>query len=96
MSRFYASIQGSRGEATRMGTKNSGIRGHVRGWSVGATVDGSADMGADVITIHGTAGSNGGESPGYLVQLSDESGEARIIGVGEAVREWLREEERQA
>ena len=41
MSRFYANIQGNRGEATRQGTTNSGLYGHISGWDVTATlVDG--------------------------------------------------------
>lgn len=39
MSRFYASIQGSRGEATRQGTCKSGMVGHIRGWKIGACVE---------------------------------------------------------
>jgi len=38
MSHFYASIKGSRGEATRLGTPNSGIKGHIRGWNLGVRV----------------------------------------------------------
>ena len=38
MAQFYADIQGNRGQATRMGTKKSGINGHIRGWDVGARV----------------------------------------------------------
>ena len=45
MAHFYASIQGNRGEATRMGTKSSGIDGHIRGWNVGARV--SCYVGSD-------------------------------------------------
>ena len=63
MAHFYASIQGSRGEATRLGTKNSGISGHVRGWHVGGEVDMSVDSeGRDVATFTATGGSNGGRS----------------------------------
>lgn len=35
MSQFYASIQGNRGEATRMGTKESGMSGYIRSWDIG-------------------------------------------------------------
>lgn len=35
MAHFYASIQGNRSERTCVGTKNSGIDGHVRGWDIG-------------------------------------------------------------
>lgn len=38
MSRFYASIEGNRGIATRQGTPKSGIQGHVRGWKLGVRV----------------------------------------------------------
>ena len=38
MSHFYANIQGNRGEATRGGSKDSGIDGHIRGWNSGAKV----------------------------------------------------------
>lgn len=33
MSHFYAKIQGTRGEATRTGTKASGIRSDTAGWN---------------------------------------------------------------
>ncbi len=62
MSHFYANIQGSRGEATRCGTKNSGLSSHVRGWNVGVKVyivyNEAEDR--DEIHIEATGGSNGG------------------------------------
>lgn len=64
MSHFYASIQGHRGEATRQGTKSSGISGHIRGWSIGAKVfchyDPKRDI--DIVEVYRTGGSNGRES----------------------------------
>ena len=33
MSRLYGSLQGCRGEATRTGSKNSGIRASVQSWN---------------------------------------------------------------
>lgn len=60
MSRFYASIEGSAGEATRQGTANSGIRGHVRGWDSGVRVYGRTDAeGRDTFDVYATSGSNG-------------------------------------
>ena len=57
--RFYASIQGNRGEATRMGGKESGIRGHIRGWEVGARVYAYVNgKGEDEVRIYLTSGSN--------------------------------------
>ena len=60
MSRFYASISGNRGEATRQGTKNSGIEGHIRGWNIGVKVICFVDeTGGDICAIYKTGGSSG-------------------------------------
>jgi hypothetical protein len=60
MAQFYASIKGNRGEATRMGSKQSGITGHIRGWDVGANVTCWTDKdGRDMVTVRITGGSNG-------------------------------------
>ena len=66
MAQFYGSIQGNRGEATRMGTKNSGIDGHIRGWSIGARVTMRHINGEDVCSIELTGGSNGYGSSKHL------------------------------
>jgi len=59
MAQFYASIQGNRGEATRMGTKSSGIKGHIRGYHVGIQVVGRDVDGEDTFDVYLTSGSNG-------------------------------------
>lgn len=61
MSRFYASIEGNRGRATRQETPNSGIQGHIRGWHVGAKVFCYVDpeTGKDVVQVYSSGGSNG-------------------------------------
>jgi hypothetical protein len=45
-----------------MGTKASGIGGHIRGWDIGARVDVfyNADLGRDEVRIIVSTGSNGG------------------------------------
>ena len=60
MARFYGSIQGSgKTEATRMGTANTGIHAHVRGWDAGVKVRCFVnDVGADVCEVYSTGGSN--------------------------------------
>lgn len=61
MSRFYASIRGARGEATRTGGAASGITGHIRGWHIGVQVDGAV-VGCsetDNFDVYVTAGSTG-------------------------------------
>ena len=64
MAQFYADIQGSRGEATRLGNKKSGLSGHIRGWDVGARVTMRYNelKDEDEITIELTGGSSGGRS----------------------------------
>lgn len=59
MSQFYANIQGNRGETTRMGTKSSGIEGHIRGWNVGIKIYGYFKDGEDHFDVYLTTGSGG-------------------------------------
>ena len=73
MSQFYASIQGNRGEATRCGSKNSGIEGHIRGWSIGARVKGYTDsQGRDHIIVIKTGGSNGHSPEVQIAHLTED------------------------
>jgi len=61
MSHFYASINGSaKSEATRQGTKKTGIKGHIRGWKSGVKVYGLYDITreCDEFQIYATIGSN--------------------------------------
>lgn len=60
MAHFYGDLVGNRGEVTRMGSKASGVRSHVRGWNFG--IDAQMDIdenGEDRATIYLTSGSNG-------------------------------------
>ena len=74
MSHFYADIQGNRGEATRQGSKKSGIRGHIRGWNVGAEVYCFYDekTGKDTVNIYLTGGSSGRHSSSFLGSFTEE------------------------
>uniref|UniRef100_A0A6M3LHX6 Uncharacterized protein n=1 Tax=viral metagenome TaxID=1070528 RepID=A0A6M3LHX6_9ZZZZ len=74
MSHFYASIQGNGGEATRTGSKKSGVEGHIRGWNIGVRVVCTHENGKDVIRVYKTGGSN--KPYGTLVlTFYDDSGE---------------------
>ena len=66
MAQFYANIRGNRGEATRMGTKDSEIYGHIRGWHIGASVRCYHENGEDRVQINLTDGSNGCRSISVL------------------------------
>ena len=61
MAQYYADIQGNRGQATRMGTKKSGLDGHIRGWHVGCRVfmRFNEETQRDECTIDLTGGSSG-------------------------------------
>lgn len=71
MSRFYGSIQGNRGEATRQGSKDSGITGHIRGWNVGARVECYVNAeGKDCVCVYKTGGSNRSTSDELIAEFS--------------------------
>jgi len=81
MSRFYATIQGSRGAASRQGTPGSGISGHIRGWDIGGAVDcWVGDDGQDRVTLRLTTGSHGRG-------LTKTLGTFRITKAGRIVRD---------
>lgn len=59
MAQFRAVIKGQRGEASRLGSKGSGIVAHIDGWDSGVSVYGSThEDGGDVFGIYVTGGSN--------------------------------------
>jgi hypothetical protein len=72
MARFYAEIKGSRGEATRMGSEKSGMRGHIRGWNIGACVymDVTPE-GKDEVSVFLTSGSSGHKSSRLLGRFTE-------------------------
>ena len=72
MSRFYASIEGNRGVATRQGTPSSGIEGHIRGWSVGIKVYCYVDDdGRDVCRCYATGGSRNPSTKQLLGEVKE-------------------------
>ena len=62
MAQYRATIQGMRGEVSRLGTKSSGIHANVDAWDIGVYVSIRYDiaLGTDVCTVYLTGGSNGG------------------------------------
>lgn len=73
MAQFQAIIQGQRGEASRLGSKKSGIDAVVRGWNVGIKVIGYFDpeTGQDVFTVYRTAGSNARHSSEVIATIRE-------------------------
>ena len=68
MARFRATIKGSRGEASRLGTAKSGLLVHVNGWNVGICIDvGVNENDQEVFHIYRTGGSN---RPGFVESIA--------------------------
>lgn len=82
MAQFRGTLDGSRGPASRLGTKNSGLQVTANGWHLGCsaylTYDEEADT--DRITIYLTGGSSGGESPDILFSGTVEDVRQRLTG----------------
>lgn len=75
MSHFYGEISGNRGEASRCGSKDSGMDGWVRGWDIGCRA--RCWVGADgvdrvTIEVTGGSGSTYGESLGTFKKVKGE------------------------
>jgi hypothetical protein len=89
MSRFYASIQGNRGEATRQGNKGSGIHSHTRGWSDGIRVVGLVNRdGKDEFRVWHTGGSNGRRPDVLIGRFSEDTEYATPEEYEAAVQAW--------
>ena len=60
MAHFYGTVQGHRGEATRTGSKSSGMRATANSWSVGGEVKVHYDsaLNVDVVSFYITRGSD--------------------------------------
>lgn len=58
MAQFRGTIQGNRGEASRLGTKNGGLTVTANGWDTGVRVELSHRMGVDHVLVYRTGGSN--------------------------------------
>lgn len=73
MAHFIGYLQGSRGEASRLGTKKSGITASVNGWDFGIKVCLYHDetTGKDKATVYSTDGSNG-YGKGKLIGIFEE------------------------
>ena len=57
MAQFRATIQGQRGEASRLGSKSSGIEANVNGWHSGVKVVAAHEGDQDVFYVYATGGS---------------------------------------
>ncbi len=75
MAQFYATITGqAKTNATRRGSKNSGLTAHVRGWNLGVQVVCRHENGRDVFHVYRTNGSNDTSLVKQIVRLVGERG----------------------
>jgi hypothetical protein len=67
MARFRGTVQGQRGEASRLGNAKTGLTVTANGWDCGVRVEAFARISSatgeplDLFHIYATGGSNGGE-----------------------------------
>jgi hypothetical protein len=66
MAQFRATLQGTRGEASRLGDKRNGLTAKVNGWNSGVRVEAEVIDGHDVFNIYATGGSRARFSGQYV------------------------------
>lgn len=71
MAQFRATIEGQRGEASRLGSKQSGITATINGWDDGVSVRAFHRDGKDVFYVYRTAGSNGRTTSQLIATISN-------------------------
>jgi hypothetical protein len=70
---FYGTIQGSRGEASRIGSGASGLHARAQGWHIGASIYALVDVdGKDRVRVNITLGSSGPEAEVCLGFFSED------------------------
>ena len=73
MGHFYGDIKGNRGSASRMGSKQSGITAHIRGWKIGVRVDITHENDRDCVRVYRTTGSSPHGESDLIAKFSDNS-----------------------
>ena len=71
MAQYRAIIKGNRGEASRLGSKSSGLEAWVNGWNLGVSVEIRHIEGKDRIFIYSTGGSNAPEKNRPIATITE-------------------------
>lgn len=66
MARFMGIVHGNRGQASRLGSKDSGMEVRCNGWDLGVRVVAYAEGDNDVFAVYANGGSNGRGFPVML------------------------------
>lgn len=91
MAQFRATVKGSRGEASRLGHKSTGITARINGWESGITVYARHIGGHDCFIVCATGGSNGNREEVEIGYLQDGIFTQKIGArspIGKKVRVW--------
>lgn len=87
MARFIGFIKGNRGEASRLGTEESGLNAAARGWNCGARIRlRGMSNGGDRCTVYADQGSNGGDDQWVATIMHDQEDGYRIQANPELVK----------
>ncbi len=73
MAHFIGYIKGQRGEASRLGSKKSGLDATANGWHIGARIclRHNDETGKDELTVYKTGGSNGASESEKIAEFSE-------------------------
>ena len=69
MAQFRGTIQGNRGEASRLGTKSSGMYAEINGWNKGIRVTASHKDGKDYFWVQETGRSNRNNTLKFIAEI---------------------------
>lgn len=86
MAQFRGTIAGQRGDASRLGSKQSGLRVTANGWDAGVSVNcvHNAETGRDEFHVYRTGGSNGRQSDRLIAYFTDASEDVHPVKRAEA------------
>ena len=73
MSQFRGTVKGNRGEASRLGTKSSGLMVEANGWNKGIRVICNHEDNQDVFYVWETSGSSGSSESKFIMEIVDDS-----------------------
>jgi len=73
MAQFIGTVKGSRGEASRLGGKASGLTVKANGWRIGITVHltHNEETGKDEVAVYKTAGPSGSSAIELIASFSE-------------------------
>jgi len=85
MARFRGTIRGQRGDASRLGSINSGLVVTCNGWDVGVRVVAGVRNGKDHFQIYATGGSNSGKRTEYLGEVTADAKRVLFESAGDCI-----------